>query len=439
MDVSLPIPRPAPRLPLHVAAVALVVFAAGTPLGLFRLGDAAVFSSAVTGRHSAAWAPPVFDVWSLALGRLALALPFGALPARLALVSNVFAAVALGLWVRVGLELAGLLRPLPRARLTAKDRQHEPVAVVGAVALVGLSMPLFAVASQPGGGAVLLALVAGWVWSASVLLRDPNAPRPALFAAALAGLVIGSAPALGVLVVPPTLVIWGWGLKRKARWALLMPFAYAVGAGVLVACAAWGRGPLSHFAGWWRALSLADLRDATVDPQAWWQGVVALADHLGVVGGLLVVFGFVTMVWRHPGLAAVVFYSLWATMLMNARVATDAAWDGKWLLSAWMGVAVVPLVAGLLHFAGKLGRAKLPGTIALVVMGAVAPMLSGGWARWRPDVRLADHLLLKAEWALPVHSSVDPGSLPLRQVFEYGSALGVRPDLSPRESHAAKN
>lgn len=286
----------------------------------------------------------------------------------------------------------------------------------------------------------MLCLVAAWTWCALIFLRDPLGLRAPLSLAAIAGLVTATTPNVGALLMPPTLLIWAWGLRRSARWALLMPLTFVAGATVLVAFAAHRHGALATFQGWWHALTLGPLRDAMdrVSAHAWWVAASALADHVGVVGGLLVVVGFASLALVRPGVAAFVLYTLWATMMLVAGSASnDHSGANGWALCAWVAIAAVPLVAGILHFASKLGRAKLPATIALVVMATVAPMLSGGISRWRPDGRLPLRLLTRAQWNLAPRSEVDPGSVPMSMAFTYGHALGLRPDLRPRSSKPA--
>jgi hypothetical protein len=215
----------------------------------------------------------------------------------------------------------------------------------------------------------------------------------------------------------------------------LQPLSFVVGSTILVAFAAHRHGTLATFEGWWHALTLGPLRDALarVDAHAWWVAASTLADHIGVVGGLLVLVGFASLAFAWPGVAAFILYSLWATMMLVAGAATtEKNGSDGWALCAWIAIAAVPLVAGILHFASKLGRAKLPATIALVVMAIVAPLLSGGLSRWRPDGRMPLRLLTRAQWNLAPRSEVDPGSVPMSMAFVYGHALGLRPDLLPR-------
>jgi hypothetical protein len=51
-------------------------------------------------------------------------------------------------------------------------------------------------------------------------------------------------------------------------------------------------------------------------------------------------------------------------------------------------------------------------------------------------VRLPERLLEQAEASLAPRTSVDPGSPPMRALFDYGEALGLRPDLTVREPAA---
>ena len=168
-------PVEAPRLAVRVAACTLVVFFAAVPLGLSHLGQADLLSSAMTGQSSDAWGAKSdsFDAWNYVFGRLALAIPLSDLATRLALVSAVLGAVSVGLWVRVGLEFTHLLYRPPLARVVAKDKLHEPMAVVGAVAAFAMAAPLFSLCTSPGGGSAMLCLVAAWTWSALISLRDP--------------------------------------------------------------------------------------------------------------------------------------------------------------------------------------------------------------------------------------------------------------------------
>jgi len=432
----------APRLAVRVAACSLSVFFAAVPLGLLHLGHAGLVCTVVAGNSLCGWgtgAEP-FDAWTYLLGRLALVMPLSDLATRLGLISAGLAAVGVGLWIRVGLELAQLLYRKPLARGVANDKVHEPIAIVGAVSAVAMAAPLFSLSTSPGGGNAMLCLVAAWTWSALVLLREPLGFRAPLSLAAIAGLVAATTPTIGSLLLPPTILIWAWGVRRQARWALLMPLSLVIGSTVLVAFAAHRQGSLSTFEGWWHTLTLGPLRDAMdrVDARAWWSAATALADHVGVVGGLLVVVGFASLALARPGVAAFVLYTLWATMMLVAGSGSpDQLKSDGWALCAWISIAAVPLAAGILHFASKLGRAKLPATIALVVMAIVAPLLSGGLSRWHPDGRMSLRLLTRAQWNLAPRSEVDPGSVPMSMAFKYGNALGLRPDLRARSSKPA--
>lgn len=428
------------RLAMRVAACALPILCAAVSFGLLRATDAPAVSSVLLSRASGVWnpGPADFDLWTYVFGRLLVAVPLADVPTRLGLVSAFFSSIAIGIWVCVGLQVTSLVQRVPLARLAGKDQLAEPVAVVGAVATLAFCIPVFGLGTLPGGGGVALAVVAGWMWAASLLLQDPTRPQPALALAVLAGLATATSPPLAVLLFPPTFAIWLWGLGRSARWALLLPLAFFTGASLLVASAAWGQGPLATFNGWWNALTLRPLLDAmeAVDAQKWWNAASALADHVGVVAVLLIVAGLAVLTLRRPGVAAVVLYCLWATMMMVAGASETV--NGStlpaghaWALGAWIGMAVVPLVAGILQFASKLGRAKLPATIALCVMGAVAPMLSGGISRYLPDGRMSMRLLTRAQWNVAPRSVVDPGSAPMSMTFEYGRALGLRSDLRP--------
>ena len=416
----------APRLALGLAACAFPVLCAAIPLGLSTLEHSQTVAAALA-PHVGLWSPVPqhFDIWNHVLGRLMLVLPVAEMATRLNLLSALCAAVAIGFWTRMGLGLVTLTRPATLARMTEQSRWHEPVAVTGGVVMLALSRPFFAIATGPGGGGVALILIAAWMLAASALLQNSAAHRAALSLAALAGLVTATCPSLGVLVLPPTLALWLWGLRKSARGALLMPLAFFVGLSPLLGVVLVGRGSQATFVGWWQALTLAPLRQAvaSVDGGTWWAAAGDLADQIGVVGGLLAVVGLVVTALRQPGLAAVVLYILWATLILTAGSVTP------WALAAFAGIAVVPLVAGMLHFAGKLGRARLPATIALVIIGAVAPLLSGGLTHWHRDGRVAARLLARAQWKILPRSEVDPGSRAMSLAFEYGRALGVRPDL----------
>lgn len=437
MDVTLPVRREASRLADRAAACSLPVLAWVAPLGLAQL-RAVPFFGAVSGVNAALSVSEPVDFAAVALGRVATLFPVGDLTMRLSLLGAVVGALAVYLWTRVGLELAAWLRPPPRARLGPDDAVHEPVAVLGAVAAVTLCGPVLThYTTASAAQALSLGFVAAWAWAVTLLLRDPADARAALAASFLAGVTAVSAPTVAPLLLPPGLVFWVWGLKRRARWALLGPLAFALGTAPGLGGAAVGFGDTARWAGWFDLISLGVFRRAAgqVGFEVWWQTAVSLADGLGVVAVLLALLGLGVLALRLPSWGGLVLYGTWAGVLSaaGAGVAREAR------LADFLGFVMPALAAGILHFSAKLGRARLPAALALSLMCLVAPVMSGGLARFGPDGRLPLHLLSRAEWRLPPRSAVDPGSDELRLVFRYGAALGVRPDLVIRPGAVARD
>ncbi len=425
MDVTLPVRRETPRLAMWATASALLVLVGMAPLGIPRLEGALSLTAVVApGPHLAPGAH--VDLLAVVLGRLALLIPFGDLPFRLAALSGILSALGLGFWVRAGLEVMCMLRPPPHARLTAADVAHEPVAVMGAAAVVAITQPFFVHATDAGLGGTELFLLAAWTCVLTFLLRDRNDARAALGAAFLAGVAVASSGFLAALLLPCGVAFWVWGVSVRARWVVWAPVLFFTGALLLVPAAVLSAGQAATAAGWWHSFSLGVLRQSAtgVAGAAWWQAAMHLAESLGVVAGVLCLIGCGVLAWRAPAVAAVVLFALWAAVIMKA-----ASPGSEKPLALWLGMAVLPLSAGISHFAAKLGRARVATAWTLVVMSAVAPALAGGVARWHPDGRLPLRMLMRAYDGLPPRSDVDPGSAQMRRLFQYGATVGLRPDI----------
>jgi len=179
----------------------LVVFAAGVPFGLDRVGAASSVAAGL-GLDSTSQEPA--KPLAILVMRLVGYLPVGDAPARANLSAALFAALALALLGRLCANLLLAFRPPPHARQEQHHFLQEPFLAAGAVLAAGMSFSFFHTATSAGSGAATLALLAGAWLSALPLLRGEGGPRHGFFLAGLAGLAAGVDPVAGPLLWPLT-------------------------------------------------------------------------------------------------------------------------------------------------------------------------------------------------------------------------------------------
>src|SRR5262245_6471315 len=177
------------RLPSSMAAAALLVFACLIPLGPVRR-EAAVFAASAVqlgGPLDPAGSAPI----SLLLGAAAVIVPFGDLATRIHAVSTLFASAAVALMVVFLGTVLDAVRPRQQARSMVRDFGHEPIAMVGAIAVVMLAPGFSVEASQAGPGAVAALALIGGVLLVERVVAFPSDARRGLGLALLCGLAAG--------------------------------------------------------------------------------------------------------------------------------------------------------------------------------------------------------------------------------------------------------
>ena len=160
----------------------LVVYVAGTPLGLDRVAAASRVAAALGASPQEPGAP---------LARFALRLsvysPLGDTAVRANLAAAFLAALAIALLGRVCVDLLAALRPPPHARQGPRDFLYEPFLAAGAALAGGLSLATFQTATSAGGASATLALLAGAWLVAQPLLRAQGGADHGFALAGLSG------------------------------------------------------------------------------------------------------------------------------------------------------------------------------------------------------------------------------------------------------------
>ena len=399
----------------------LVVYVAGTPLGLDRVAAASAVAAglAVTTQEPS---PPL----ALLAVRLVGYLPLGDGAARANLAAGLLAALATTLLGRLCVDLLVALRPPPHARQGPRDFLYEPWLAAGAALAGGLSLATFQAATSAGGASATLALLVGAWLAALPLLRAKGGAGRGFALAGLSGLAAGVDPVAGPLLWPLAFGLGLWELRRGSRWPLLAPllFVAALGGSLLATTAVSGSPrSVTHLLGNLWPAGMHD-RAAVVRTAA------ELGDELGVVGLLLGGVGTLALLRRAPLVGFWFGFTLVTALLLGHSPAQSGLLEPTRAgLPAALLAAAVPMSAGAAELAARLGRARVVTAIVLAVLAVVSPVFDGGASRWRRDVhgpeRLLEHALLRS----PLRASVDPGTAEMEGLFLYGAALGLRPDL----------
>ena len=400
----------------------LVVYAAGTPLGLDRVAAASSVAAALDA-SSQVPGPLLF----LLASRLVGYVPLGDGAARANLAAALLAALATTLLGRLCADLLAALRPPPHARQGPRDFLYEPFLAAGAALAGGLSLAVFQSATSAGAASATLALLAGAWLAALPLLRAQGGAWHGLALAGLSGLAAGVDAVAGPLLCPLAFGLWLWGLRRGSRWPLWAPllFVAALGGSVLASVAASGI-PVNL------GYMLDSLWPAGMQDHVVAVGTAAeLCDELGAVGLLLGGVGTLALFRRAPLVAFWFGFTLVTALLLGHSPAqSGSAFESTRAgLPAALMATAVPMSAGAAAIAARLGRARMAAAIVLAALAVVSPVLDGGASRWRRDThgpeRLLEHALLRA----PLRASVDPGTAEMDGLLRYGAALGLRPDL----------
>jgi len=412
-----------PFLAPAVFAGAVVLYAVAVPLGLSRVEAAAQVAAGIDLDTSTRPVP-----FALLAIRLAQFIPLGDAPFRANLASAILAAVAIALLGRLCVEVVALLRPPSNARQASHDFLHEPFAAVGAAFAAALCLGTFAVGSTAGSAAATLVVVAAGLLAAFALFRDSGNRAAGLGLAALSGLAGGVDPIAGPLLWPPLLGLSFLALRKGSRWPLLVPLCFV---------AVWGASALASVAAASGGLSLARLL-ATFGATAVHSGstlpatALELCDELGVVGSILAAIGIFVLATR----AALIAAWLILTVVTSLFFAHSPQHSSLFLeptraaLPAATFVAGIFVSAGLLHVAGKLGRARMAAALALAVILVFSPAMDGGQGRWLPRSDPAMHLLDIALARTEIRSVVFPGTVEMDGLFRLAHSLALRPDLA---------
>jgi hypothetical protein len=418
-----------PALDWVLGGGVLLACATALPHGLDRVGAASIVAGGATLR--AADPDSAARPLALLVVRLFAWLPVGDIATRANLASVALAAVAAALLGRVAADAAASLRPPANARRTERDLFHEPVAAAGGAAVAMLSFGVFLAITSASAVAVTLAITAGAWGRALRLLRAPGSALDGLWLCFLAGLGVGADPAAPLVLWPLALLLWLWALRRGERWTLCGPLVAVAGASIaLFAVAASGAsGGPGVVAG-----RIVAAWGSAAHPRVIWTVAREAAAELGVVALLAAVVGLAMLMVRAPFTAALVV----ATGSLCLLVATAGAGGDRvehtgapWALL--LAATALPISAGIAQMAGKLGPARVATAAVIAVIAAAWPALDGGGWRWRRDVRLPERLLEQAQAPLAPRAGVDPGSPRMGALFDYGAALGLRPDLQIRD------
>ena len=393
----------------------LVVYVAGTPLGLDRVAAASKVAAAL-GESAQDPGTPL----ALLATRLVACLPLGDRAARANLAAALLAALATTLLGRLCADLLAALRPPPHARQGQRDFLYEPWLAAGAALAGGLSLAMFQAATSAGAASATLALLAGAWLAALPLLRAGGGAGRGFALAGLSGLAAGVDPVAAPLLWPLALGLWVWELRRGSRWPLLAPllFVAALGGSLLATTAAsGGSGTLLHPLG---SLWPAGIHDRALVVRT----ATELCDELGVVGLLLGGLGTLALFRRAPLVAFWLGFTLVTALLLGhppAQRGLDFEPTRAGLPAALMASAV-PISAGAIEVAARLGRARIVTAIVLAALTVVSPALDGGISRWRRDTHGPERLLEHALSRAPLRAFVDPGTAEMDGLFRYGAA-----------------
>jgi hypothetical protein len=154
--------------------------------------------------------------------------------------------------------------------------------------------------------------------------------------------------------------------------------------------------------------------------------------------------GVLKLLVRAPLVAVWCGFTVLSALLLGHRPRhTEAAFEpARAALPAALLAAALPVCAGIVHLAGRLGRARPAAAVLFAVLSLISPVLDGGSQRWVRDVRLAPRLMEHGLARAPVRAHVDPGSREMSGLFHYAEVLGWRPDLEigaqPRVGHSGR-
>jgi hypothetical protein len=317
----------------------------------------------------------------------------------------------------------------------APPSAHEIFALVGAIACGLGSLGAFLALTSAPAAALTLALVVGAWLQLLAFDRRPGTPRRGLALALLAGLAAGADPVAALFIWPAVGVICVRLLRQGERWPLLAPAAFVVGAAVTVPW--WTSAPplVGSVRAAWGALGALVGAFTSAEGLRVMLGVGReLIAQWGVVAALTAAVGAVVLLGRRPRWFGFGLVSAVGALALVASEADAGAAGARFVpgSAAWVVLSasiVIPLMLGVIRLAATLGPARGAGALCLAVVAASWPLLDGGSARFHRGPGLPEALLERAQEELEPGARVEPGSLPMSQLFRYGRALGLRPDL----------
>ena len=416
--------RPWPSFNAALFAGALPLYALGVPLGLARVEVASQVAAGLALDTSGEPAS-----YGLIAMRLAQFIPLGDQSLRANLASAVLCALAVVLLGRLCLGAVALLRPPASARQDPRDLLREPIAASAAALAFALALSTFELGATGGSAAATLLILAAGLLAGFALVRDCGSAQAGYALTGIAGLSAGVDAVAGPLLWPLLVGLGVWALRKGARWPLLAPVLFvAVWGGSALAAVACSAVPVtvgSRFAG---LGALGAPAGAGL-----WATALELGDEVGVIGALLAAIGILVI-----GARAAVVAAWLALTLLSALLFAHPATKAGAALPLAIAVSCVLASAGLLHVAGRLGRAQLAATVALAVLLVLTPAMDGGRGRWLRRAALPMHLLDHALARAELGSVVDPGTVEMRGLFRLARAIGLRPDLVIKKSEDRK-
>ena len=409
-----------PVLDPAIFAGALLVYALAMPLGLARVEGASQVAAGITLDTSMQPAP--YALFAMRVGQF---LPLGDTPFRTNLVSASLCALAIALIGRLCLQVCTLLRPPTNARQEPRDFVHEPIAATGAALAAAFSLSTFDLGVTAGSAAATLVVLAAGILPGFALLREYDHAGAGYALAGIAGLSAGVDPVAGPLLWPPLVGLAIWSLRKGARWPLLAPLCFV---------AAWGSSVLASVAAASAPVAAAKLlygmgHLGMHGGREFLATAIELADEVGVVGALLAVVGALVLGARAAVLTAWLILTILMSLLFahSALRAPDLWAPTRAALPLAVALTSVFACAGLLNVSGRLGRARVPATLALAAILVLSPALDSFLSRRRTTLPM--HLLDRALSRAEVRALVCPGTAEMAGLFDLARAQGLRPDL----------
>jgi hypothetical protein len=407
-----------PALDPAIFAGTLLVYTLAMPLGLARIEGASQVAAGIALDTSAQPVP-----YALLAMRIGQFIPLGDAPFRTNLVSAGLCALAIALLGRLCVQVCALLRPPTNARQVSRRFIHEPIAATGAALAAAFSLSTFDLGATAGSAAATMVILAAGFLPGLALLRAYDNAAAGFALAGIAGLSAGVDPVAVPLLWPPLAGLAIWSLRKGARWPLLAPLCFV---------AAWGSSVLASVAASSKAASAVTLLAGMGHlglhgGQGLWATAIELADQVGVVGTLLAVVGVFVLGARGAVLTAwLALTILMALLFAHSSLRTADLWaPTRAALPLAIAVTCVFACVGLLHVSGRLGRARVPATLALAAILMFSPALDGGSSRWLRRTNLPMHLLDRALARVEARAMVCPGTAEMDGLFRPCACAGA--------------